>query len=405
MQGKFHHGLHMSLEPPVAEVEGCCWISIRSFLSGICLGLEWHSIKDLERPFSCWWVLGRWASTEWYFGIFNGGWRSENFIKRLSECSSSRSLLYWLGGENGCFRESFFIEKSRGFFKSICWCRISMNLRECSLSKSLFVMTVNGVWMAFTAEDGGRKLWRSEVEVTSESKAGLGESEVVVEEGLGSGDRSRVTAVNALPLLLETTTGESEVVDTWLSGKSGRCCEFGSRRASSPEGSLLGMSCRVCSLADAVLLLTSSGVRSCWTGGGAICCTQDVRCATNLWRTPASTPPAAPAFMYRLTSPAHSLKPLRNFCITPGSAVTAMDICWRWMVCKCFTVISKISAFSSLECLAGCKRNWHVTNLNRLLFCYMFISFVELITQPAVMGQLFCGRTIWSRVRVCEGGP
>jgi hypothetical protein len=89
---------------------------------------------------------------------------------------------------------------------------------------------------------------------------------------------------------------------------------------------------------------------------GDSCCspeTQLARCATRRCLTAGSTPSMRP--MYRLTSVAHSLKPVLNLCSTVGSVATATANCWRCMFCRCFTVISRISAFSNLECRAGCN--------------------------------------------------
>lgn len=53
------------------------------------------------------------------------------------------------------------------------------------------------------------------------------------------------------------------------------------------------------------------------------------------------------------TSPAHSVNPARNLFKTLGSVAAARATCCLWRVSKCFTVISRMSAFSSFECLAG----------------------------------------------------
>jgi hypothetical protein len=89
---------------------------------------------------------------------------------------------------------------------------------------------------------------------------------------------------------------------------------------------------------------------------GDSCCspeTQLERCATRRCFTAGSTP--SMRLMYRLTSLAHSLKPVLNLCSTVGSVATAMASCWRCIVCRCFTVISRMSAFSNLEWRAGCN--------------------------------------------------
>lgn len=75
----------------------------------------------------------------------------------------------------------------------------------------------------------------------------------------------------------------------------------------------------------------------------------DAKCDINLRRTDASSPGNLP------TSPAHSLNPARNLFSTLGSVAAAKATCCRCRDSKCFTVISRMSAFSSLECLAGCK--------------------------------------------------
>lgn len=53
----------------------------------------------------------------------------------------------------------------------------------------------------------------------------------------------------------------------------------------------------------------------------------------------------------RVTSFMHSLKPARYFPSTLGSVLSAAVICARCRFRRCFTVISRMSAFSSLECL------------------------------------------------------
>lgn len=56
----------------------------------------------------------------------------------------------------------------------------------------------------------------------------------------------------------------------------------------------------------------------------------------------------------RPTSVAHSLKPARNLPMVAGSV--EMAVCGRCRFCRYLTVISRMSAFSSLECLAGCNK-------------------------------------------------
>jgi hypothetical protein len=74
---------------------------------------------------------------------------------------------------------------------------------------------------------------------------------------------------------------------------------------------------------------------------------QFARCWRRRLRTGDSSPGKRP------TSPAHSLNPARNLFSTLGSVAADIATCWRCRFSRCFTVISKISAFSSFECLAG----------------------------------------------------
>ena len=81
--------------------------------------------------------------------------------------------------------------------------------------------------------------------------------------------------------------------------------------------------------------------------------------------SPVSTPSIF--WRYRPTSVAHSVYPPANLFMTVGSLEISIANCcfcrlWRWR-----TVISRMSAFSSLECRDGCwgreKRWWLVTCL------------------------------------------
>lgn len=73
----------------------------------------------------------------------------------------------------------------------------------------------------------------------------------------------------------------------------------------------------------------------------------EAKCAIKRLFTDASSPGNLP------TSPAHSVKPARNLFKTFGSVAAANATCCLWRVSKCFTVISRMSAFSNFECLAG----------------------------------------------------
>lgn len=63
---------------------------------------------------------------------------------------------------------------------------------------------------------------------------------------------------------------------------------------------------------------------------------------------------------YLPTSLAHSVKPARNLLTTVGSADAVRATACRWRFSICFTAISRISAFSSFECLEGCNREEHI---------------------------------------------
>lgn len=143
----------------------------------------------------------------------------------------------------------------------------------------------------------------------------------------------------------------------------------GRTNAISPFGSRVGTKCTLVPLellnripfgcTTGCVSISNAGFgRICtWTTWSVCCCwsrawfKQFAKCCKRRRFTTGSKPGKRP------TSLAHSLKPARNLPITDGSVAVVMTACWRWRFCRCLTVISRMSAFSSLECLAGCNKD------------------------------------------------
>ncbi|CAA9994555.1 unnamed protein product, partial [Nesidiocoris tenuis] len=91
------------------------------------------------------------------------------------------------------------------------------------------------------------------------------------------------------------------------------------------------------------------GVKGTWPSAGRFSI-QVLKCSTRRRLTLRSRPGNLP------TSTTHSPHPALNLLTTDGSAAAARAEWCRCKVSTCFTVISKMSAFSNFECLAGCNK-------------------------------------------------
>lgn len=240
-------------------------------------------------------------------------------------------------------------------------------------------------------EDGltgeGKLLWEHDdsrgvlVEVLTVSLSNaIGEEDADPAEAVLAGIGSRRGRGDEEVEELEEGEGELEGVVTCL-----KICvpDDGRTRAMSPLGSLVGTSWRPVVFPevlkkipfDVVTWASTAGTMwtctpvSCvcagwagvsWTAGagaglGSAAAVVEFRQLARCWRSLRLTGGSRPGNLP--TSPAHSLNPARNLLSTCGSVAADIAICWRCIVSRCFTVISKMSAFSSLECLAGCNKN------------------------------------------------
>lgn len=138
----------------------------------------------------------------------------------------------------------------------------------------------------------------------------------------------------------------------------------GNTKAMSPLGNLVGTSWTPVPLPLLNMMPLLCGTT--WGSGllGSMCtCTCGTSCGLPPWLRQLARCWSSRRFTMgsrpgkRPTSLAHSLKPARNLLTTDGSAEADIATCCRCRFCRCFTVISRMSAFSNLEWRAGCNNN------------------------------------------------
>ena len=203
------------------------------------------------------------------------------------------------------------------------------------------------------------------------------------DDGEGVQILSRDTVLEGDDLLLD---GDTEALPAWWLLGNGvileHICDVGSRSVTSvpmtlpgtiwtapknwgtPWALRTGTCCTVCGTApgsDVIGVPAGMPTWSWWLAGWPLTWGCDWRFFAmrgapwrQVWRCSSSLPRVSEFIpstwlRYLVTSWAHSLNPALYFPTTVLSDAAARTSCWRCTLCRCLTVISRMSAFSSLE--------------------------------------------------------